>query len=121
MSIDEECRICALPLVDLYCEKVSCSHQFHYECLLKTYISCKRQTYKHTNRCPYCRSGGNYLPLLNGTKKMYTTIHKIDNNFQNIPCSSIIQRGPNKGNPCGKNCHIGFSFCKMHLKRELKK
>jgi len=110
----KQCSICGENDKLKITHTLDCNHTYHYQCLFLTFKNMK------TNRCPYCRSGSNYLPLLNGIRKVDISIHKIDGNFQNIPCSSIIQRGPNKGKPCGKNCHVGFDFCKMHVKRELK-
>ena len=74
-----------------------------------------------TNRCPYCRSSGNYLPVVNGLKKVDPKIHINDKNFKNEMCGAILTRGPNKGKTCGKNCQLGFQFCKTHLKQSFKK
>ena len=116
--MEEECMICALPLVDLYCEKISCSHQFHYECLLKTYISCKRQTYKHTNRCPYCREKSGYLSVINGLTKVIPHIHYNPETPAPEPpkirCQHTLIRGKNKGKACGKKSQMGFMMCKTH-------
>ena len=110
----KECSICGEDDKFSIKHTLCCNHTFHYNCLFLTFKNMK------TNRCPYCRKSGNYLPLLNGIKKTYINIHEMNDDFQNIPCSSLIQRGPNKDKPCGKNCHLGFNFCKMHLKREHK-
>ena len=115
---DEDCMICALPLVDLYCEKLLCSHIFHYECLLKTFVSGKRQTYKHTNRCPYCREKSGYLSAINGVPRLIQNIHysagDIPPECPKIRCQHILIRGKNKGNTCDKKCQIGYTFCKTH-------
>ena len=74
-----------------------------------------------TNRCPYCRSGNHLLPLINGIKKPHYAIHKEDPNYINKKCETILTRGHNKGSPCGKNCHLGFNSCMVHLKQQLNK
>ena len=30
------------------------------------------------------------------------------------PCDSILKTGKNKGNPCNKNCELGYFKCKRH-------
>ncbi len=94
---------------------LECGHSFHYQCLYLTFKNMK------TNRCPYCRSSGNYLPVVNGLKKVDPKIHINDENFKNEMCGAILTRGPNKGKTCGKNCQLGFQFCKTHLKQSFKK
>ena len=117
---DEECAICALPLKDMYCETLSCSHVFHYECILKTFTVCKKQTYKHVNRCPYCREKCGYLPLINGLAKVIRNIHYnpegggLIPECPNIRCQHILLRGKNKGTTCDKKCQLGFTQCKTH-------
>ena len=59
------CSICAEPLSSQYSHKLKCGHEFHYQCLFLTFKNMK------TNRCPYCRSQFNLLPLVNGIKKIY--------------------------------------------------
>ena len=66
----EECPICGIELKEKYHYKLSCNHIFHYECLLKTFLSSKKVTYKHNNHCPYCREKCEYLPVVNGLKKL---------------------------------------------------
>ena len=115
---DDDCMICALPLSDAYCEKLSCSHIFHYECLLKTFVFGQRQTYKHTNRCPYCRDKSAYLPVINGLTRLIPSIHycagDIPPGCPQIRCQHILSRGKNKGNLCDKKCQIGYGRCKTH-------
>lgn len=111
----ETCSICGDNDEFSVTHTLKCGHTFHYQCL---YLSFKHMK---TNRCPYCRSGNHFLPLINGVKKANYSIHQIDNNFQNKKCEAIIQRGPNKGKSCGKNCHLGFHCCKSHLKQEFNK
>ena len=37
--VEEDCAICGIPLNEKYTHNLSCNHKFHYECLLKTFIS----------------------------------------------------------------------------------
>ena len=117
-TVDDECAICALPLKDMYCETLQCSHVFHYECLLKTFVINKRMTHKHVNRCPYCRSICGYLPPVNGLTKLVGKIHYNPlgpgPECPNIRCQHILLRGPNKGKTCAKKCQLGFVQCKTH-------
>ena len=32
-------------------------------------------------------------------------------------CEFILSRGKNKGSPCGKNCSLGYGYCKTHLEK----
>ena len=118
--MEEDCMICALPLAVIYCEKLPCSHTFHYECLLKTIICGKRQTYNHTNRCPYCREKIGYLPVINGMTKPLKNIHygvgMNPPDFPQIRCQHILLRGKNTGSNCDKKCQLGYTFCKNHNK-----
>ena len=115
---DDECAICALSLKEMYCDTLSCTHVFHYECLLKTFIANKRATYKHTNRCPYCRTPCGYLAPINGLTKLIGKIHY--NPEEPIPecpkirCQHVLLRGFNKGKTCDKKCQLGFVQCKTH-------
>ena len=115
---DEECAICALPLKDLYCETLQCSHVFHYECTLKTFVSCKKQTYKHVNRCPYCREKSGYLSIINGLTKVIRDIHYNPEGpvpeCPKIRCQHVLLRGKNKGKTCDKKCQLGGGQCKAH-------
>lgn len=111
----EPCSICGEDDEFTIKHTLQCGHTFHYHCLFQTFKNMK------TNQCPYCRSGNNLLPLVNAIKKPLIGVHMIDNNYENTKCCAIIQRGPNKGKPCGKNCHLGFDNCKLHLKQTLNK
>ena len=115
---DDDCAICALPLKDMYCETLPCNHVFHYECLLKTFVAGKRMSYKHVNRCPYCRSLGGYLPPINGLPKLIGKIHYNPGGpipeCPKIRCQHVLLRGKNKGQTCDKKCRMGFVQCKTH-------
>ena len=63
-----DCAICGLLLKDKYTHKLVCSHEFHYECLLKTF-QLNNSSYHKKNHCPYCRHKCDYLPPVNGLKK----------------------------------------------------
>ena len=36
--------------------------------------------------------------------------------LKNNPCQYILKKGKNKGNQCGKNCYLGYDYCKVHKK-----
>ena len=93
--------------------KLDCGHTYHYECILKTYTHNRIKT-----QCPLCRKNGGLLPLVNGIKKIYNKIHKIDsdNPYENIMCNAILKTGKNKGNVCGKYCKLGYFQCNRHFK-----
>ena len=114
METTETCSICGEDDDFSIKHTMSCGHTFHYHCLFQTFKNMR------TNRCPYCRSGNHFLPLVNGVKKIEPYIHKVDQSFVNYKCQAIISRGPNKGKMCGKHCHIGYNYCKTHLKQEAK-
>jgi len=114
MNID--CPICGEKLNSKFIHKLDCNHEFHYECLLK---SLKFQ--KSKNICPTCRKPFNYLPIVNGLKKLEYSIHYDSSNkdiikLNNIKCNHILSRGKNKGSKCNKNCKMGFPTCNLHTK-----
>ena len=76
------------------------------------------KTIKNT-ACPYCRSGNNLLPLVNGLKKVFNGIHDMDEwgTYENKKCLHILKKGKNKGKQCSKNCHIGMDYCLIHNKK----
>ena len=125
--MSEECSICGLDLKDKYCHELKCGHKFHYECLMKSFSSIpKTNKNNNYNNCPYCRSPSDYLPIVNGLKKLIVGVHfetvqefSDENGFtknKNNPCQYILKRGKNKGNQCGKNCYLGYDYCKVHKK-----
>ena len=114
---DYDCAICGLPLSCKYTYKLKCSHEFHYECLLKTLQS--SIVYNHNvkkNQCPYCRDRCGYIPAVNGLKKLTPGIHDIlmNSDFQSVKCQHILTRGKRKGLLCDKNCKIGYMYCVNH-------
>jgi len=113
---DEVCIICGDKLSDKYIQKLDCGHEYHYECILKSFTHSK----ECKNTCPYCRQIQDKLPIVNGLKKLNIGIHydkneKID--YQNIMCTYSLKSGKNKGNICNKNCKVGFNVCGRHLKK----
>ena len=126
---DEECSICGLELKDKYTYELNCNHKFHYECLMKTFAHTPKKSYgknKVLNSCPYCRKDCDYLPVVNGLKKLIVGVHFetiqefTDENGiiknKNIPCQYILKRGKNKGKQCGRGCFLGYEYCKIHKK-----
>lgn len=108
----ENCCICGESKNTKFCHKLKCGHEFHYNCLFLSFKNMK------TNSCPVCRDNGNLLPLVNGVKKIYPSIHDVSNldTFENTKCKHILSRGKNKGELCGNNCQLGYDYCGVHLK-----
>ena len=128
MDLNEEieCNICGTELNDKFTHKLKCNHVFHYECLMKTFQSMMNNKSHKKNYCPYCRSNCNYLPIINGLKRIVPGIHCHNDNqctikkilkdeFSNT-CKFILTRGKNKGQPCSKNCLLGYEYCTNHKK-----
>ena len=109
------CIICGECLENKYSIKLECScdYQYHYECIATTL---KHDKY---NRCPYCATPYQLLPLVNGIKKIDNKIHKedSDNPYVNVMCNAILKTGKNKGNACGKYCKLGYFQCNRHFKQ----
>ena len=120
MSCDT-CSICGDLMSDKFTHKLTCGHEYHYECLLKSFGN-----YSEKNiNCPYCRKKCEYLPLVNGLKKITVGIHCafIDKEVlteelknYNCKCNYIFKRCKNVGQECGKNCKLGFYVCNAHFK-----
>ena len=110
------CSICGDDLCNQYSHKLSCGHEFHYDCLMKSFKGAKNTS------CPYCRSVNNALPLVNGLKKIDYYIHDTTNinNFENVKCKTILKSGKNAGSECGKYCKLGYFTCSRHTKINLK-
>ena len=111
--VKEICSIC-YDENDEYVHTLKCNHSFHYNCLLLSFKNMKN------NHCPYCRSTENYLPVINGVKKIFPEIHDTKDidieNYSIQKCEKILTRGKNKGNQCSKNCKLGSNFCSVHSK-----
>ena len=123
----EECGICGLEIKDKYSYKLSCSHEFHYECLIKSFQNTPKLN-KEVNHCPYCREKNGYLPLINGLKRVIPGVHcnmvvssilgtqeSLKNDYS-VLCQHSLTRGKNKGSLCEKNCFLGYNYCKLHKK-----
>lgn len=112
MNSNSFCAICEEPLKNKLSHILKCNHEFHYECLYKSF---KQDWLKS---CPYCRNENNSLPMVNGLKKIDENIHSNcdTNDYINIPCNHILLSGKNKGNVCGKNCILGEFKCISHKK-----
>jgi hypothetical protein len=124
----EDCGICGLSIKDKFSYTLACNHTFHYECLMKSFNNISYTiNNKKSNQCPYCRKNSEYLPLVNGLKKIIPGIHcSIESDTissknkelkekYNQKCDYILTRGKNKGNYCGKNCSLGYNTCKTHM------
>ena len=115
--MDENCPICGDQYSSSYSIEISCNckQKYHYQCILKSLHS------QPVNKCPYCRGDIKLLPIVNGLKKISAGIHypitHMPPEYENKMCDSIIQRGPNKGKPCGNKCPIGYYQCKRHTKK----
>ena len=119
--MSEDCAICGVPLKDTLTVELNCGHNiFHYECLLKAYMSTRKNAYKYRNHCPLCRKKTDYLPIVNGITKPIEGIHyEIGSQppeITSVRCQHKLTRGVNKGKLCGKKCRVGSTFCKAHLK-----
>jgi len=129
----EDCGICGCNLNDKFPHILKCNHTFHYECLMKSFqnaagVGGSSKYKKACNHCPYCRKNGDYLPLVNGIKKVIPNVHCMNTtksiqdkklilkNDYSKKCVFILTRGKNKGSECGKNCILGHTNCKAHLK-----
>lgn len=107
---DKICCICGDDLKSEFSHTLECNHSYHYQCILLSFKN------MNNNECPTCRSTGNYLPLVNGLKKIYEGIHDTSNleEFSNHTCNMVLQKGKNKGQKCSKNCILGRDYCKVH-------
>ena len=66
------CAICGDPMTDKFVHKLKCEHEFHYECLMKSFGT---YNIEKNRNCPYCRKPTVYLPLVNGLKKVTPGVH----------------------------------------------
>ena len=113
---ETNCVICGDELKNGYVHKLDCNHYYHYECLMKSFAG-STDSY---NRCPLCRTVVTRLPIVNGLKKLTGGIHyhsfeELKNiEYENKPCCHILKSGKNKGQPCNKNCKIGYMTCSRH-------
>jgi hypothetical protein len=122
LNFDSLCSICGSNILENENNHIlSCSHKFHYYCLLKflkTDLSNPR-----SNKCPYCRQEFNYLPLLNGMKPIkyihYEYQHPQQNNQIKSQCIGIYLSGINKGLMCNNFVNQNNSYCRYHTKKNI--
>ena len=128
--MEKICAICGEELSKKLSYKLSCGtetepHEFHYECLIKSFNH--SYNVERDRKCPYCREKTDYLPLVNGLKKVIPGIHcsysfyelkikKEELKEYNITCKHILTRGKRKNEFCGKNCCLGSEYCNIHEK-----
>ena len=121
---EESCAICGSEMNEMFSVKLPCGHEFHYECLYKTYASLKKTSYKYRNHCPYCREKSGLLPIVNGLARATVGIHYAQGQeppeIPKVRCQHILVRGKNKGSPCDKKCQLGFTMCKTHREAKSK-
>ena len=115
-TTSELCGICSESLDTQFSYQLSCGHTFHYECIFTTFKH-ENTSYMSSLHCPYCRQKVKRLPLVNGIRKIHPNIHAIDDTFESVPCNHILKTGKNKGQPCNKNCFLGYFQCKRHFKK----
>jgi len=121
LNFDSLCSICGSDILDnTYNHTLSCSHKFHYNCLVK-FLKMDLSN-PHCNKCPYCRQEFNYLPLLEGMKPL-KSIHieyqkPQKKNEVKCQCIGIYLSGINKGLRCNnfvnKNKNKNNSYCRYH-------
>jgi len=118
------CDICADPQKDKFMITLQCGHAFHYECVMQSFISDKKN--KYMNKCPLCRQSHGLLPIVNGLNRLIYGIHY--NSYNNPPeiinqtkCTEILKTGKRKGECCNMKCMIGMDTCKRHHVSKLKK
>lgn len=121
---DTLCAICGSEMDEMFSLKLPCGHEFHYECLYKTFAAVKKTSYKYRNHCPYCRDKSGFLPIVNGLTRAIQGIHYEQGqeppDIPKVRCQHILVRGKNKGSPCDKKCQLGFTMCKTHREAKSK-
>ena len=133
-SEEKKCYICYESLEkggDIV--KLSCGHEFHYNCIYMTYVSMNINKYyiKKKRECPYCRCDGGYLELKQGympqkhINREFNELEKdiTNNNFEKWEkylnkdkCFYYLKSGKNMGKQCSRKYCDGHKFCKTHLK-----
>ena len=106
---DLDCDICGESHKCKYVHTLKCNHSFHYECIMKSYVS-SREKY---NQCPLCRTKQGLLPLVNGLPKLIRGIHYTTPNpppNTSTRCKVLLKSGKRKGFECGSKCILGFDI-----------
>ena len=118
-----DCDICGEPHKCKHVHTLKCNHSFHYECIMKSYMSSRDKF----NQCPLCRTKQGCLPIVNGLPKLIRGIHYMDEcpEYNAGTCNAILKSGKRKGLECGSKCVLGFNVCNRHhimnLKADAKK
>ena len=115
MSTSNECcNICGDALIMYHTPTLNnCNHTYHYECIMKTFMYCRRTG----NKCPLCRTDNGLLPIVNGLPKLIKGIHytvEYPSEYKSIPCNVLLKSGKRKGCECGNKCIIGSTMCNRH-------
>jgi hypothetical protein len=115
------CDICGDLETAKFMQTLPCSHNFHYECIMKTFMSER----KRKKECPLCRKQAGLLPIVNGLTKLIKDIHYNDLSnglpeYTCVPCNIVLKTGKHKGGACGKKCMLGFTKCKRHHLSDIK-
>ena len=117
--MSEDCGICGLLISDKFSHTLICNHTFHYECLMKSFQNSPAYK-KQFNHCPYCRQKSDFLPLVNGLKKILPNVHcknttgsiqekklLLKSNYSKR-CEFILTKGKNKGKSIFRKKISGF-------------
>ena len=121
LNFDILCTICGCYLEKENEHILPCSHKFHYDCLIKCFqydIS-----YPRINKCPYCRTVVNYLPLKNGITPLkyihaeYKKKEKLSTDNQNIDNVFFCCGHRKDGSPCKNRVKVEGGKCFQHLEK----
>ena len=118
-----DCDICGEPHKCKHVHTLKCNHSFHYECIMKSYMSSRDKF----NQCPLCRKKQGCLPIVNGLPKLIRGIHYMDEcpEYNAGTCNAILKSGKRKGLECSSKCMLGLNVCNRHhimnLKADAKK
>jgi hypothetical protein len=111
-----KCNICCTNMIkgDIVV-KLLCNHYYHYECILENYRNAK----KKVRECPYCRSEGGWLPLM---ENMKPELHIHQEYFKKkcmtkCKCPAKLVSGYKKGKKCGNPGYKNYGgYCGKHKK-----
>tara|TARA_B100000795_G_C22648934_1_gene379516 strand:+ start:162 stop:605 length:444 start_codon:yes stop_codon:yes gene_type:complete len=113
----DKCNICCSKMITgETIVKLLCKHYYHYECILENY----RNSTTMVRECPYCRSNGGWLPLLQNTKPELHIHQEYCSKVQDkkLKCPAKLVSGYNKGNKCGNSGYKSYNgFCGTHKKQ----
>ena len=106
------CGICGDDYSKNIMYKLPCNHEFHYDCLIKTF----QYSNNKYNSCPYCRRKVGYLSVPEGrtpVKYINSPTLLITGGYK---CKAILKSGKRCGQECGSNVVSSYNLCKRHLK-----